>query len=323
MNSILSCVRLEHLDKEKINTQALEKYLSKSKENTDPSSCWYDLEDEIFFGPLEDYGNTNSYDTLYLTQKESFLNNNRHGLPYFIQTAQLGYPSDSLVINEEVIHEETNFTKAVRGRSVFIVGAGPSSNLIDVEKISQEYDQVWVVNDYRKHQKIKNIKPNLFYLSNEIYLKDETLEFLRENKDIVCTMDINVGRSPKLMAAVKEINKENNFVFSLRTFTSSGVMPRLITLASILGASKVGFVGLDGYAKGHYEKGTYESAFEGGTKKITNSSFNYRSQCREYILFWDYVTSLTSKTTEFVNHGDVYEHNVSKSILPNINKEKI
>ena len=135
-------------------------------------------------------------------------------------------------------------------------------------------------------------------------------------------MDINVGRNANLMGVIKKINEENNFTFSLRTFTSSGVMPRLITLATLLGASKVGFVGLDGYAKDHYDKGTYESAFEGGTKKIANSSFNYRSQCREYILFWDYVVNIINKSTEFVNHGNLYEYNISKSVLPFVKKGK-
>ena len=170
-------------------------------------------------------------------------------------------------------------------------------------------------NDYRKHSIIKNITPDLFYLSNEVYVQHETIEFLIKNKDIVCAMDINVTRSPTSMNIIKQVNKDNNFIFSLRSFTSSGVMPRLITLASLLGAKEVGFVGLDGYSEEHYQEGTYVSSFEGGTKKIANSNFNYRSQCREFILFWDYVVNIVDKKTKFVNYGSCYEHNISKHIL--------
>lgn len=133
-------------------------------------------------------------------------------------------------------------------------------------------------------------------------------------------MDINVGRDPRIMNTIKQINPENNFIFSLRTFASVGVMPRLITIAALLGASSVGFVGMDGYAEDHYSKGEYESSFEGGTKKITNSNFNYRSQCREFILFWDYVVNIIDKQVQFINHGDIYEHNVSRHILNFIKK---
>ena len=162
--------------------------------------------------------------------------------------------------------------------------------------------------------------PSLFYLSNEVYKKEGPIQLLRSNPNIVSAMDVNIRREPSLINNIKNINVGNNFTFSLRCFTSSGVMPRLITLATLLGAKTVGFVGLDGYAEEHYQKGEYESAFEGSTKKIANSNFNYRSQCREFILFWDYVMNLCGMDTKFVNYGKVYKHNISKHILSFVQK---
>lgn len=322
MNSkILNCIKAEEIPKEELDQSALSKYAAKSANNQDMSNCWFDTEDKIFFGPFEDYTNTKPYDSLYLMQKSEFLENHRHGIPYFVKNSESGYESSNLAINEEIIYEHTNFSKSVEGKSVFIIGAGPSTSLVNIENICQQYDQIWVCNDYRKHDKVKNITPDLFYLSNEIYLLPETLDFLYENKEITCTMDINVNRNPVMMNKIKKINKDNNFIFSLRSFTSSGVMPRLITLATLLRASKVGFVGLDGYSKEHYEKGVYESSFEGGTKQIANPNFNYRSQCREFILFWDYVVNIINKGTSFINYGNNYEHNVSRHILDFIGRK--
>lgn len=315
MKQILNCLRLEQIKKENINQSALERYLAKADKHESLSNCWFDLVDEVFFGPLENYSNTKSYDSLHLTEKERFLENERHGLPYFINLANNGYQSSELVIDDEFIYEKTKYTSSVKGKSVFVIGAGPSSGLVNVEEISKDYDEVWVCNDYRKHESIKNIKPDLFYISNELYNQNETLDFLRNNKNITCAMDINVNRNPIDLNAVKVINKENNLIFSLRMFTSSGVMPRLIALAVHMGASRVGFVGLDGYSREHYKKGVYESAFEGGTKNIANSNFNYRSQCREFILFWDYIVNIVEKKVQFINYGKEYEHNITKEIL--------
>jgi hypothetical protein len=312
---ILNCVRADEISKTDINLSALTDYQSKSKNIVNLENCWFDTVDEVFFGTVEDYDNTESYDCLYLKQREQYLNDSRHGLPYFIDVVNGGYNCDGLIVNHEMICEETNFTKNVNEKSIFIIGAGPSVDFVDIVEISKQYDQIWVCNDYRKHSIIKNITPDLFYLSNEVYVQHETIEFLIKNKDIVCAMDINVTRSPTSMNIIKQVNKDNNFIFSLRSFTSSGVMPRLITLASLLGAKEVGFVGLDGYSEEHYQEGTYVSSFEGGTKKIANSNFNYRSQCREFILFWDYVVNIVDKKTKFVNYGNCYEHNISKHIL--------
>ncbi|MBL18265.1 MAG: hypothetical protein CMC82_00340 [Flavobacteriaceae bacterium] len=320
MRNILSCTRRESIDQKEINKEMLRKYLSKSYTEKNLDFCWFDSKDQVFFGPVEDYGNTKPYDTLYLMQRQQYLNNNRHGIPYFVQIAESGYNSAELVINEESIYEKTKFTDSVNGQKILIIGAGPSTNMVNIHDISKNYDQVWTCNDYRKHKTVKNLTPDLFYLSNEIYSNQEVHSFLKENKKISCAMDINVGRDPRIMNTIKQINPENNFIFSLRTFASVGVMPRLITIAALLGASSVGFVGMDGYAEDHYSKGEYESSFEGGTKKITNSNFNYRSQCREFILFWDYVVNIIDKQVQFINHGDIYEHNVSRHILNFIKK---
>ena len=213
-NRILNCARIEQISEQELNKEALFKYLQKSKNKENRNNCWFDFSDQVFFGPLEDYSNTRSYDSLYLMQKEEFLNNERHGIPHFVKLSENGYKSDNLVLNEEIIYEQTDFSKSVDKKSVFIIGAGPSSNLINIEEICESYDQVWVCNDYRKHNTIRNVNPTLFYLSNEIYLKQDTVDFLRENKKIVCTMDVNVGRDPRLMNKIKEINEKNNFIFS-------------------------------------------------------------------------------------------------------------
>ena len=102
----------------------------------------------------------------------------------------------------------------------------------------------------------------------------------------------------------------------MRMFSSTGVMPRLINLAATLGAKNVSFVGLDGYAEEDYNVGKFDSAFETKKKNITQG-FNYRSQIREYIMFWEYMKK-AHPGTSFKNFGDIYEHNITKNILGEI-----
>ena len=87
---ILNCIRADEIVEADINLPALTKYQSKSKNIVNLKNCWFDTVDKVFFGTVEDYGNTESYDCLYLKQREQYLNDNRHGLPYFIDVVNGG-----------------------------------------------------------------------------------------------------------------------------------------------------------------------------------------------------------------------------------------
>ena len=154
-------------------------------------------------------------------------------------------------------------------------------------------------------------------MSNTVQKHSDSYDYMKKNKKTICAFDVNVRRDFNLLQKYKEHFSERSFIYSLRLFTSAGSMPRLIALATLLGASKVLFVGMDGYPEKHYDEGKFDSVFEAGKKDIP-TGLTYRSQCREYILFWDYMINDIGQNTSFVNLGKVYEHNLSKEVLPGV-----
>ena len=133
------------------------------------------------------------------------------------------------------------------------------------------------------------------------------------NRDTIGCFDINVVRDIGLMKEYQSKFGERIFLFSTRVFTSIGTVPRLINLASHLGASKVKFVGMDGHSKEHFNSGKSFSLFELTLKDIPKGQ-NYSNQRREYLLFWEYMKK-KYPSVEFDNLGKVYEHNVTSRIL--------
>jgi len=135
---------------------------------------------------------------------------------------------------------------------------------------------------------------------------------IKEDNLISC-FDINVGRNLNTLKKYRETFKNRVFLFSSRLFTTVGTMPRLINLASFLGAKEIKFVGMDGHPRQHFSEGRSYSSFEGGWKKIPPGQ-TYNAQNREYLLFWEYMKKTYPKTI-FSNLGEIYEHNVTKDIL--------
>jgi hypothetical protein len=276
------------------------------------NTVWYDSIDNRCFGADLNYNNCDDYaESCFLASKEKFLTDSRHGLPYFEQISKSAYTLNNLKISEDLIIEDIEQNKKYQESTVLIIGAGPSVDLLNIEKVDRDY--TWVCNDFLKHDVLRNVRPDLFYMSNEVYKKQENYNFMLKNSKCSACFDTNVSRDANILAKYKKANKENTFIFSSRMFTTIGTVPRLVNLACHMGAKKVKVVGLDGHSEKHYSDGRGVSAFEQHRKSIPKGQ-TYGAQLREYIIFWEHIyNKYPSVVVE--NLGKAYEHNVSKHVM--------
>lgn len=283
------------------------------KIGTEPkNNVWFDSYKKECFGADYTYQNCDDpTQACFLTEKKDFKFNNRHGIPHFNKIKQNLYQMSDLIVNEDFIIESFPQIKKFADKSILIIGAGPSTNMVDLESIDSDF--VWVCNDFLNHEKVKNLNPSLFYMSNEVYKKKTSREFLIKNQDCLLCFDINVHRDFSTLNLYKTTFKDKCFLFSTRMFTTIGIVPRMINLAAIFGAKEIKVVGLDGHPEKDYQTGKGLSAFEKSKKNIPNGQ-TFDSQLREYMVFWEFIKN-NFKNLKIVNLGHVYEHNITKKTL--------
>lgn len=273
-------------------------------------TVWYDTFEERFFSSDLNYLNSDPQEACYLTSKGGFLSSARHGLPYFKNIKKLGYNLASLEFSDEYIIEKSREYDKYRNSTILILGSGPS--LSNVELGDVEFDYIWVCNHFFKNPNLKNLKPSLFYMSNEVDKNPLSFEIMDKSTDTSALFDINVSRNYNLLSRFKNKYGPRSILFSTRLFTTIGTVPRLINLACIFGAQTIKFAGLDGHSEEDYERGTSHYEFEGA--KLIPPPQSFGSQRREYLLFWEHIRRNHQKI-KIVNLGESYEHNVSRHVL--------
>lgn len=277
------------------------------------NNVWIDKVEKKLFSLDLTYKNNNDYaSTLYLSSEESFLEDQRHGLPYFEKTISKHYNFSKLETNNNSIIETCNRNAQYKDSTILIIGAGPSTDLANIDKIERDY--TWVCNDFLNHETLKNINASLFYMSNHAYLRKREMEYFVQNKDVSVCFDINVQRDYNVISRYKNIDPTRVFIFSTRLFTTNGVVLRLAELACLLGAKTIKLIGADGHTEEHFKNGKSLTSFERTKDKNIPSGQSYGSQCREYILFWEHMKTVR-QNVKIENLGFIYPENISDKIL--------
>jgi hypothetical protein len=300
------------LSEDKKIIQMFEEYCQRLNMHPE-DTVWYDVEDRVCFSSDLDYSNSSPQEACFLTNREQFLSNFRHGIPHFETMAKKGYDLGDIDFTDELIMEKSEAYEKYKNSKILIVGSGPSAHDLEIESL--EYDYIWVCNHFFKNPSLATCGPSLFYMSNEVDKYSFSFEIMENNKDMISLFDINVGRNYQLLSNYKKAFGNRSILFSTRMFTTIGTVPRLINLACFFGAKEIKIAGLDGNSKEDYQNGTSVYKFE-GTKNIPSLQ-SYGSQRREYILFWEYIRKNYPKV-KLHNLGNHYEHNVSKHILGRI-----
>ena len=319
-------------------------YINKVGSSPVPTTTiWYDTVAKVCFGADQTfYANPNDFS--FFAHSEDFLHKQReHGNVWgpdllFERLGQhLEDPpprhwseADALACTEFVI-QNSEFFDNVSGKTILMVGAGPTTVDVEWENMGLEYDQIWTCNKFYKNTKLENFKVDLASIGPTVDLEDpELLERVRrDNTACVFEGGISPFRSGEELKRFNANIPNPAMYFHLRYFSKIGTMPRLLCLATFLGAKKVYFVGIDGHP------GTtgndYSHAFEADAKDHGGRVFSLDLHRRQYVLLWEYLLEkfhgqklgqgvdkflddLVSHKTEYQNLGESHPANLTTDI---------
>ena len=191
-----------------------------------------------------------------------------------------------------------------------LVGAGPTASEVNWEKMDLDYDYIWTCNNFHKNEKLSSLPVDMALLGPTVDLRTPPLlKKIREDKTF-CLFEGGCSpfRTGPELLEFKNTFPEKVSYFHLRYFSKIGTMPRLLCLASLLGAAKIYFVGIDGYPGKRGNK--YEHAFEGEKKNHEGRVFSYDLHRRQYVLLWEYLLGLNTGT-KYQNLGEGHPSNLS------------
>jgi len=215
---------------------------------------------------------------------------------------------EGLILSPEVIITGNRSFPKFLNSSVLVIGGGPSANEFDLEGLKQ-YDYIFSCNYFYKTPRFKDIKADLFLLGHQVDLYDPLLaEYVKRFNPLI-GFEHSDRRGIDPLNAFRDRGADV-FLFLTRYFSRLGYASRAILLAALLGANKVGYVGLDGFKSA----GMKTHAFE--PKKAPPPYYNKTRFDQQMFIFWHHIQNLGLKT-EFINLAEDSEHNVYTGLRQN------
>jgi hypothetical protein len=217
---------------------------------------------------------------------------------------------DKYVKNKEYIYQNTKHLTKYSGKSLMIIGAGPSTLETEWWKIKTDY--VWSCNHFFLHPRLAKTQVDLFGISNELRInKNQDLKaYMKRFPSSTAYFETTSRPVPQIMKFNAKFPNRSCYAHT-RYRSKIGAMPRLLCLATFLGASKIYFVGMDGLPTR-----TTVHAFQPG-KKLKGASIREDAPNifrRQYVTFWDYMLNMVKSSTQFVNLGEGVAGNLSTDI---------
>ena len=149
--------------------------------------------------------------------------------------------------------DKNNYHQSVNGKSVLVVGGGPTSMLYDWSNL--EYDHIWTLNSFYQNDTYKNIAFDLIHIGSLVDTNDKNLiEYLDDvghKAQLYYELAFYHGAKKDRLysSGILERYKERSNYYVTEFRGRIGGAPRLVLLAAFMGASNVYFTGIDGYTK--------------------------------------------------------------------------
>jgi len=213
------------------------------------------------------------------------------GIKYFKQLySRIGIQQESEIIsNTEVIYQ-TNCKLPLKGKTVLIIGAGPSTNSTNWKIL--EYDYVFTCNNFLKNKKVENEKPYFISLAANVDFDDVSLQQYFDNNKCIIGLEPE-HLKPAEIAQFKRLfdkHKDKICIYQTRYCSAMGIGSRQIIFAILMGAKKIYFCGHDQY---HLEDEIAAHAYE-ERKRLPRwrASFGKTFQDKQLVILTDYIAKL-------------------------------
>jgi hypothetical protein len=227
-----------------------------------------------------------------------------------------------LTVTSEIIYRKIPEFEKFKGKKILVIGAGPTTNWYDWNP--DEYDYIFSCNHFFLNEKIRKIKVDLTLATSEVDLKrKEFLNYIQDNDTILGFEDYNAPT--KYVVRLKETVKNSIFQCVTRFQGKTGVAPKLVILATLLGAKQVDYVGIDGPPKG-VDSHNWQDRLASPTRapmkddshsfqkdKSWNVPYPYKLFVKHYECFKTYLDEI-GKGVIYNNLGAGHEQNIISKI---------
>lgn len=293
--------------------RALETYLTVHPAAAS-GTVWFDTIAGTCFSAGQFRGGPDGKDYSFFAERESFLDG-MWGLRYIVGSIGFNETFRALptACDPEYIISEIPFGASVKGARVCLVLGGPSTKRVRWECL--ETDQLWSCNRFYLSPRLAGRDLALIAVAPDV-----PLEGNGALHDYIQSHETHVAFEVDRGGPVGSWHQVNGFVarypdrcgfFHTRYQSALGLGTRLLLLAVFLGASEIGFVGLDGMTA-HGPLHAFEP-YKG------NPTWYYRYgpdlQRRQYVVYWEYVLGLRAERGfRLLNLGEFCQVNLSRTI---------
>ena len=232
-------------------------------------------------------------------------------LNYFFTSSIIKRSFRGYSINEELlITTNLNFS-AIENKSVLVVGGGPSASLVSQELLDS-YDYVFTCNHFFQNDFLRQTKVNVVLVGDEVDLRSkEFLHYLEQHAPIL-GFEHSAKRTMLEILSFKQ-TYPRCFIYLTRYFSRLGYVARACVLARCMGASRVDFVGMDGFKKRiHlFQKNKKPPPF--------NNPEEFKKQAK---VFYEYMLNdLSLENDSFNNLGEHHEASIYTGIMNEVKNE--
>ena len=284
-------------------------YIGKLNSFKSNGPIWHDQTCGVCFGPDQDiFSSPNEFS--FYHQPENFLLFEPWGKFHLQKVLGQFLGTDCTMNNEIIFHNHPEFKK-YKNSTILIVGGGPSS--IDCKWQEEERDFTWSCTKFYLNEDLQNCGVDLASVGGNVDLDDSEFQSFVREKNTLCVFEGGVSpfKKPEELMSFKEKFPNQVSYFHTRYFSKLGSVPRLMLLASFLGAKEIKFVGFDGNPVGE------KHAFE-GDKKLHDESWRNNNSLniyrRQFAIFWDYVLAMDNGVL-YTNLGKGHPNNLTTEIL--------
>ena len=263
--------------------------------------------------------NSSIAESSFIAYKNVFVNNTKRGLEYVKKTLVPHLGGGECFVSSEIIYQKNPNLEKYKDSKILIVGAGPTAN--EVGWNSEGYDYIWSTNHFFLNDKLKNLNISLANIGDEVNFSDKTMHEYFENHDTVLCFE-NVGRSQDELVNFKKKYNDRVFWAHTRYHSKIGAIPRLATIAILLGVKEIDLVGMDGFITSNLADKHFH-AFEKrkqqtGTLEMLAEAETIKRYANQYSTLWDYLLHDIGKDVRFRNLGHDHPCNMSTQVLTGV-----
>jgi hypothetical protein len=264
--------------------------------------------------------NSSITDSSFISPAATFANNRSRGIDYVKQILVPNLGGGKTLVDDEIIHQVNSRLDRFKGSKILILGAGPTTTEVNWE--ADDYDFVFSTNHFFMNDRVKGINVSLANIGDEVRFSNKELhEYLEKHNTMLCFE--NCGRDPKEMKKFKAKYGDRVFWAHTRYHSKIGAIPRLVVIATLLGALEIHIAGMDGYiptplSGKHYHAFQKQKDQTGAIENSNKEEEIIEKYSKQFLVLWDYLLHDIGKDVKFRNLGHGHPCNISTQVLTGV-----